>query len=38
MSYYNGVPKKLKQHEFMLTKSIEQVKFNMQNYPLNKNT
>lgn len=36
MAYLRGLPKKLKQHEFMLTKTIEEVKFNMENYPLSK--
>ena len=37
MDYVNGVEKPIKQHQFMLTKSIEEVKFNLQNYGYQKN-
>ena len=34
VKYIQGDPLPSKQHEFMLTKSIEEVKFNLENYPL----
>lgn len=37
MDYRDGVQRPLKQHEFMLTKSIEEVKFNLENYSFNHN-
>lgn len=32
MQYVNGEEVKVPQHDFMLTKSIEEVKFNLENY------
>ncbi len=32
MRYLNGEEVKVPQHDFMLTKSIEEVKFNLENY------
>lgn len=36
-AYRFSEPYKMRQHEFMLTKSIEEIKFNLENYELKQN-
>lgn len=37
LQYQRGIELPVKQHEFMLTKSIEEVKFNLENYSFKTN-